>query len=70
MDKRKIELNPKKKNNLLMITKYCVRKQIDLCLLDRPETDDQTKDLFIEDNSGKYGLFFECRGCKMQVFSF
>jgi putative protease len=53
-----------------MTTKYCLRKELDTCLLEKPMSDQQIDPaLFLEDNTGKYRLEFECKECQMKIYS-
>jgi hypothetical protein len=55
---------------LLMTTKYCIRKELGLCLIDNAEYSIQKNtSLFIEDNTGKYRIEFDCKKCEMKIYS-
>jgi collagenase-like PrtC family protease len=64
------ELQARMTGQLLMTTKYCIRKELELCLINNPEfLDLGDGSLFIEDNTGKYRIEFECKKCEMKVYS-
>lgn len=64
------ELKPKKACQLLMTTKYCIRKELGLCLLDNIGMQNtKNTNLFIEDNTGKYRIDFDCSECQMKIYS-
>jgi collagenase-like PrtC family protease len=64
------ELQAKMPCQLLMTTKHCIRKELDLCLLCNPGGSAQKNNsLFIEDNTGKYQIEFDCKRCEMKIYS-
>lgn len=52
----------------LMNTKYCIKFQIDACPFVKNSRKLQ-EPLFLEDNTGRYKLDFDCRKCEMYVKS-
>ncbi len=51
-------------NKPLMICKYCVRKEMDIC---SQKTKENTK-LYLENNGIRYLLEFDCKKCQMKIF--
>lgn len=52
----------------LMKTKYCIRYQLDLCPYSKKSSTKTFKEpFFIEDNTGRYKLHFDCKECCMSI---
>jgi 23S rRNA 5-hydroxycytidine C2501 synthase len=64
------ELQPKISGQLLMTTKYCVRNELELCLSKKRSNQVMfAEPLFLEDNTGKYRVEFDCKECQMNIYS-
>ncbi len=50
----------------LMITKYCLRRQRNMCPKDR-ESGEAASSLLLTDNSGSYEVHFNCKRCEMTI---
>lgn len=53
----------------LMTTRYCIRYQLDLCPHNCNTAGAQVyqEPFFIEDNTGRYRLHFDCKACRMTI---
>jgi 23S rRNA 5-hydroxycytidine C2501 synthase len=64
------ELTSKKSGQILMTSKYCIRKELDICLLELPIIQrKKNTSLYLEDNTGIYKIEFDCSECKMNIYS-
>lgn len=65
------ELLPKRTGTgqLLMTTKYCLRKELKICLIDKKNQYVNDTALYIVDNTGRYRVEFDCKLCEMKIFS-
>lgn len=55
----------KPQNAELMTTKYCIRYELDDCLLQNKNK--YTSPLFLLNNNQKYELMFDCKNCMMKI---
>ncbi|MBK8806860.1 MAG: U32 family peptidase [Bacteroidales bacterium] len=61
-----VEIELPKNKIIVMNTKYCLRRELGKCKK-TIKNDDLHEPLFIQDNTGKYELFFDCKKCEMFV---
>ena len=59
------DLNPNIKNPQLMTTKYCIRYELDICLL--KNSHQEKVDLFLVNNTSKLKIEFDCKNCMMII---
>lgn len=60
------ELNPGLSEAVVMVTKHCIRYQLDACLLRDKENNFQ-EPLYLKDQNHRYRLKFNCKDCVMQI---
>ena len=53
---------------LLMVCKHCVRYQIGRCLKDEADKT-RIQDLYLCHGRDKFALRFDCKNCRMEVWS-
>lgn len=51
----------------LMTTKYCIKAQLGSCPKMKGSKKDMEDPLFLSDNTGEYGLSFNCSKCEMEL---
>ena len=53
----------------VMVCRYCLRNQLDLCPKSNGKGNVQAEQLFLEDKTGRYELHFDCSRCEMSVYA-
>lgn len=59
------DLRPSLDGETVMTTPYCLRRELDMCLKDNPET--PPRELCLHTGSYRYRLIFDCRDCIMRL---
>lgn len=59
-----LELSEEFAGECVMVSSYCIRREIGECLLEKPRL---KGDLFIEHGAHRYKLVFDCKKCEMRV---
>lgn len=52
---------------VLMVTKYCIRRQLGICSRTGKEPHTAAEPLILTDNTGRYRVSFDCERCEMRI---
>lgn len=62
-----VQNHPKNDGRVVMTTKYCIRRELGACLMDKNAKMKLPSPLFLRNPSGLYRLDFDCKRCGMQL---
>jgi putative protease len=60
-----LDCRPSTSGEQVVISDYCIRREIGECLLERPRL---KGDLYLVRGTKKYRLSFDCKKCQMKIF--
>lgn len=60
-----LDCRPSTAGEQVIISDYCIRREIGECLLERPRL---KGDLYLVRGTKKYRLYFDCKACQMRIF--
>ena len=61
------EVSTPRKGDVIMTTRYCIKRQIEICPFENEFKNDFKEPYFLNDGSRKYELEFDCANCQMRI---
>ena len=62
------ELEAERSGKAVMKTKYCIKRELNICPLENKVSQEYKHPLFLLNNNKKYKLQFDCKECFMKIF--
>lgn len=63
------EITTNRKNKILMTTKYCIKRELEMCPFENKKVKEIQEPLYLINNKNKFMLKFDCKNCFMKVIS-